>query len=242
MATPKTDQQENSPNLILSMLEYYIFLFIRYPMAAPVIPRQSQSQAHFGSYPLANTVQRRPETPYGERIYATLFHRYLRHFLPHGRPSQTVGAFSPENKESEFFLRAVVAFWLETHARPVSTFKAHQGVVGLLNRNGSTLSQSADLNMSYDLTIGKFEPPPSIAQVCLRRLVTHVVADSIILDGQSSQVWCLSPAMTILQQGFYNYIRSTFRNASIHQQSSVFYTALNAWLIWLEPWNVNHGK
>lgn len=243
VSASKMEQRESTPNLFLSMLEYYMFLFIRYPMAAPVIPRQSQSQAHFGSYRITGTVQRRQETPYGERIYCALFSRYLRHFLPHGKlTSHDVGVFPPEKKESEFFLRVVVAFWLESHGSLLSTAKAAQGIVERFHRNGVSHSPSADMNMSYDLTIGKFDPPPTIAQICLRRLVVHTISDPAITACQNAQSWCLSPAMTVLQQPFYNYIRSTFRHASIHSQGSTFYTALNAWLIWLEPWNVNHGE
>ena len=52
------------------------------------------------------------------------------------------------------------------------------------------------------------------------------------------ETWCLSPSMTIFQQSFYNYVRTTFRHAPIHVTDSPFYTAMNAWLVWIEPWNV----
>lgn len=246
-STSEIDQKETTPNLQLNMLEYYIFLFVRYPSAAPVIPRQPQSQANFGSYQISGRGQRRSqETPYGERVYCTLFSRYLRHFLPQ---TETVthhdGVFPAEMKESELFLRTVIAFWLETSGSVLTTGKATQGIMQRFKKTGISHSHLADLNMSYDLTIGKFDPPPSIAQSCVRRLVVHVISDPAIqvsVMTQGAQCWCLSPAMTILQQPFFNYIRSAFRSTSIHAQGSVFYTALNAWLIWLEPWNVNHGN
>jgi hypothetical protein len=57
-----------------------------------------------------------------------------------------------------------------------------------------------------------------------------------------SQAWCLSPSMSCAQQSFFNYIRITFRHAPVHVANSPFYTALNAWLVWIEPWNVQVRK
>jgi hypothetical protein len=61
-------------------------------------------------------------------------------------------------------------------------------------------------------------------------------------SSTKSQAWCLSPSMSCAQQSFFNYIRITFRHAPVHVANSPFYTALNAWLVWIEPWNVQVRK
>jgi len=53
---------------------------------------------------------------------------------------------------------------------------------------------------------------------------------------------CLTPQMHMVQPSFYNYIRVVFKYAPLHLSDSAFFTALTAWLIWLEPWNVIHRK
>ena len=54
--------------------------------------------------------------------------------------------------------------------------------------------------------------------------------------------WCLSPCMTVLQQDFYKYVVASLRHAPIHVAGSPFYAALDTWLLWLEPWNVETSK
>jgi hypothetical protein len=48
--------------------------------------------------------------------------------------------------------------------------------------------------------------------------------------------------MTMLQLPFYNFLRTTFRYASIHATTSPFHAAIEAWLVWIEPWNVEMRK
>ena len=53
---------------------------------------------------------------------------------------------------------------------------------------------------------------------------------------------CLTPQMSITQTSFYNYIRVALKYAPLHLPNSAFTSALNLWLIWLEPWNVSTRK
>ena len=113
------------------------------------------------------------------------------------------------------------------------------------------MSQNYDLNQSFDLVKGDFNPPPPQVQRCIRRLIVLCVSDGALLEASRdiydgldfpNDAWCLSPTMSILQLPFYNYIRNAFRNGSIHSSQSPFFAAFNAWLIWLEPWNAIHCK
>jgi len=242
MGMAKPTENENVPNLILSMLEYYMFLFIRFPLACTFVPRQVQAPSQMGSF-----THRRQESSYGEQIYIVLFRRYLRYFLPHTNLPTYEANFPPAKNASEFFLRVVIAFWLESHEDISPTAKATQAIRGRFQRTGSLDTPTPDLNMSYDLSFGKYMPPPSLTQKCLRELVIHLMKDPTIkfsvMDRDSgARQWCLSQATTTLQRPFYNYVRSAFRCGSIHAQDSPFYTAMNSWLLWLEPWNVNPGK
>ena len=54
--------------------------------------------------------------------------------------------------------------------------------------------------------------------------------------------WCLTPAMTMVQAPFYNYVRMNLRHAPVHVANSAFFSAMNAWLVWLEPWNCSVRK
>lgn len=54
--------------------------------------------------------------------------------------------------------------------------------------------------------------------------------------------WCLTPAMTMAQTPFYNYVRMNLRHSPVHVSNSAFFSAMNAWLVWLEPWNCSVRK
>jgi hypothetical protein len=236
--------KEDLPNLFLNMLEYYFFLFLRYPLSTPPRQPQTQTTSLVGAYHIPGRY-RSQEIPYGEHIYMVLFNRYMRYFCPHTRVPTYTPEYSPGQARSEFFLRVVIAFWFESHGSILTTSKSIQAILDRRHMTGVQQTQKADLNMSYELTIGKFDPLPTLSQKCLRSLVLHVICDPTIrlsvTDQKPAQHWCLSQAMTTLQEPFYNYIRTTFRFASIHTQGSAFYSALNMWLIWLEPWNASYG-
>lgn len=246
MTSPMLEQKENTTNLIVSMLEFYLFLFIRYPLASPFIPRQSSSQPGVNRYQASRPMSR-GTTPYGETIYCNLFSRYLRHFLPHTAYPTAEAEFPQSKAASEFFLRVVISFWLESRVSIPTTGKAVQSIRERFQRTGIQHAPSVDLKMSYDLAVGTYTPLPSLAIKCLRSLTIHSLLDptiffSVMDQNSGNRHWCLSQAMTALQQPFFNHVRASFRHASIHSQGSAFYSAMNAWLMWLEPWNVNQSK
>lgn len=266
------DPQPESPDILLSMLEYYWFLFLRFPLVAP--ERSSSGSTATSSIPGVN-VHRLQTTSnhnvrvvretFGETLYYHIFRRCMRHFLPHEvEDNQRTMEFyaSDEFRESELFLRLVIAMWLEGQPRLSPTATVLQSMMerrrhrtGLTNTDDTATTLMLDLNSSYDLTqtLGKYEPLPNQVHKCLRTLITHVIVDPALDNGsldnstrssnKNQKTLCLSPCLTILQQPVFNYIRSTFRFAPIHSSSeSSFYGALNIWLIWLEPWNVTQCK
>jgi hypothetical protein len=245
-ATPeKKDEEEHPPNAMLSMLEYFLFLFVRYPLAASV-PKAPPAYA-MSSRSISVPVSRKKDA-YGDSVYYHLFRRYMRHFLPYEREEGRSIAFTESNLESELFLRVIIALWLESQARVTPTSKVTQSIAERKNRAGIMEPPVYDLNVSYDLVQAKYEPPPQQVQRCLRSLVVHLVLDPALSNsiveptlGTSSK-WCLGSSMTAMQQPFYNYFRTTLRHASIHASDSPFFAALNIWLIWLEPWNLTKCK
>lgn len=112
-----------------------------------------------------------------------------------------------------------------------------------------------------------YQSNPALVQLSIRCLVVHLVADpNLYYRTQDNLVYvkstnlneinndpnnmdmdtvinavgecCLTPQMSIVQPSFYNYVRVAFKYAPLHLADSAFFTALEAWLIWLEPWNV----
>ena len=162
-------------------------------------------------------------------MYYLLFRRYLAHFLPHVRFD-----YSVLSRESELFLHAMISIWLESQGRCQTT----QAAVQRLYRGDTT---GLDLSSSYDLVQVKYDPPFMQVQKCLISLVRHLILDPSV-EVRDGPNYVLPQAMALLQQPFYNYLRASFRTASIHVSESPFYSALEAWLAWLEPWNVNTGK
>ena len=238
-STPTNQEKDASPSLILSMLEYYLFLFIRFPLACPTMQRPPQSAMPMNAY----AYRGRSEPPFGHKVYINLFDRYIKHFLPHSNEFET------ELKQlgSEFFLRVIIAFWLEAQGSVPTTSKALRDINERFQRSGSQHAPKVNLNMSHELAFySKYKQPPGMTQQCLRSLVIHLITDPALCrsvrETDSSRKTCLNPGMAALQQPFFNFIRTSLRHASIHSQGSVFYKAMNAWLIWLEPWNVQHGK
>jgi hypothetical protein len=242
--TTPTKEKDSTPNIMVSMLEYYLLVFIRYPLAAaPSQPKQPQSNGPSRGRP----VPIRKTEPYGESVYFHLFQEYVNYYIPVGTPKGVSNGFPSLLRPSELFIRISIELWLEGQNQLAPTDKA---VAAIQERRGATTA--FDLNTSYDLVKAKYDPPPYQIPRCIHKLVARAASDGAILDmvrdvhggfrGANPEVLCLSPAMTILQLPFYNYIRNAFRHASIHAQQSPFYSALNDWLMWLEPWNTEHGK
>jgi hypothetical protein len=242
-ATSKGKENDALPNVMLSMLEYYLFMFIRYPLAAPKPPAKQQSTTNSRGVP----IPQRPSEHYGEAVYYTLFYEYLRQFFVCEKARSHFHGFHFLSRPSELFLRIVIDLWIEGQNQLQSTVEI---LSEQRERGGGNLN--FDLNLSFDLVKGKYNPRPYQVQRCIRRMVTRTVCDGTILeacrdisDGQQTcppDRWCLSPNMTIFQLPFYNYVRTAFRNASIHTSQSAFFAAFDVWLIWLEPWNATHGE
>ena len=266
-----TDQSEVSAKIMLSMLEFYLFTFIRYPLAAPLPSASRQSQAPppnpAMSSPGTNRVinqYRKSTMPYGDQVYLHLFRGYLKHFLPLGAGLGPFLGFSNASRESELFLRIAIEFWFEGQLVIPSTRKAVESLQKRRSRPGSAddATLNVTLALSYDLVDTKYDPLHSQVQRCIRSLVNHVVKNPEIprasqefsevsrsraasggsdASGQSD-FWCLPPSMTILQPSFYNYVRVSLRYASVHVGRASFETAFDSWLVWLEPWNVEMRK
>ena len=66
--------------------------------------------------------------------------------------------------------------------------------------------------------------------------------DGNLAADRSTTGWPLPSPHTIIMPSLYNYIRMTLRHAPIYTSSSRrnFFSTLNLWLTWLEPWNVVH--
>lgn len=225
-----SESDDDTPHVMLSMLEHYLFLFLRYPFAVP-LPKKTTTIAAKTSSNVSRTRE-----AYGESVYNFLFKRYCRHFLPLTENENRCITISPSTRESELFLRSVVAFWLEATYKVVETSKVIDTILERRRRIGQTQAPNFGLELSYDLIDAKYNPPPMLVQKCFRSLISYIILDPS-LRWYVEERRGLTPAMSILQLPFYNMIRTTFRHASVHSPSSPFISALECWLMWIEPWN-----
>ena len=173
------DSNPESPNVLLSMLEYSLFLFIRYPLAAPErsgsgvasTPASSfhgvtvhRIQASTNNNGPSNNIHVVHET-FGESLYYHIFRRCIRHFLPFEAEDnhRSIAIYhNDEFHESELFIRLVIAMWLEGQPSlsPIasilhSIMERCQHRSGITNNDGATPMLLLDLNFSYDLTQSK---------------------------------------------------------------------------------------
>jgi len=106
----------------------------------------------------------------------------------------------------------------------------------------------------------RYISPPSLVQNCIRLLVNHFITDPALacqcvnndicgpstfssIDVYDTTFWPLTPALTILQLPLYNYICLSLRHSPVHNvDSGSFITAINIWLVLVEPWNVAYKK
>ncbi len=130
---------------------------------------------------------------------------------------------------SEFYWRLWIALWLESNfsVQPTS----------------QVAGASFDLNHSYDSTVrlDSNQPFPVLSTTffqCLKKVIVHVLLDPAVSHQCLNSNNVLTPAMTILQVYYYNFVRASFRQASLHRKAdTTFETTLHTWLLWLEPWN-----
>jgi hypothetical protein len=244
-STTPIKEMDSTSKINLSMLEYYLVMFLRYPLAPP--PSQSQpglTKTVRSEVPAPTT--RRTE-PYGDSVYYQLFQEYTNYYVPSNVPQGHATNFSLLQRPAELFVRIIVELWLDS---PNATLWTTEKAVKAFQHRSP--QSPVDLNTSFELVKTSYSPSPFQVTRCLHKLVTRAITDGVILDvardmfaghmGDRPEVSCLSPTMAILQLPIYNHIRSSFRHASIHAIQSPFFAALNDWLVWLEPWNTRHGK
>ena len=231
--------KSQSPKIILSMLEHFFFLYFHFPLAKPK-PSKVPAPQGFVSASLAPYQKQ----PFGDTVYNLLFRRYLRHFLPYEKEGSRHIGLPPDNRESELFLRILIAMWIETQGHVKTTHAVMEAIHDRHRRSGLIDAPSLGLNSAYDLVVARYEPPMAQVQQCLRSTIIHIILDPALnKSAVGENGWFPTKAMDALTQPFFNCIRTTFRHASIHQQdTSPFFWALDAWLVWLEPWNVDKSK
>mmetsp|Transcript_14836 Transcript_14836/g.35938 ORF Transcript_14836/g.35938 Transcript_14836/m.35938 type:complete len:847 (+) Transcript_14836:96-2636(+) len=214
----------------------------------------------------SSSSSRRSEA-YGDSVYYQLFQEYTNYYIPVRPPqghSNTGFVTSMMNRPTELFLRICLALWLEGRNDQLET--RTKSLQYLRERKGILEPEFIfDLNYSYDLIkVKSYSAPPYQVQRCLHKLVARAVSDGALADAvrdtsaglmnmnnmnmmptatsTTTTLVCLGPVLHIMQLPFYNYIRTAFRHASIHARQSPFYTALNDWLMWLEPWNTKYAS
>ena len=243
------DEQLKIPHIMLTMLEVYLVTFVRYALASPK-STSPQPQGMSSNRPVSRSI------PYGEQVYLYLFKCYLLHFLPNFEAHQYFLGYTNLNRNSELFLRIVLELWFCGEMKFTAVVKAAESY---RERRGA--ERSIDLSTYFDLIHFNYNPPLPHVQACVRSLIIHVLKDQhtalSVKDcydeaqratttentaGPTMLPWCVSPSMTVLQQPFFNFIISTFRHAPIHVFASPFFTALDVWLMWLEPWNMELSK
>ncbi|KAG7364648.1 hypothetical protein IV203_037850 [Nitzschia inconspicua] len=242
--SPRKPKDDAQPKALLSMLEYYLLVFVRYPLAAPPprsTPALSASQRP-GSLPITRNL-----TPYGDTVYYELFKDYAEYYVPIRKTRASFDGFPDLERPSELFVRLVAALWLESRNQMYTTAKACAELKG---RRG--VDVSLDLCASFDLVKAQYVQLPSQVCRCLSHLIQRVAMDAKVANlseritrdysGKEDKLLCLSPTMEILHLPLYNRIRNTFRTAPIHgQDKNAFYYVLNDWLMWLEPWNTQYS-
>jgi hypothetical protein len=281
MNTPRTTTTaavaNSEPNIELTMLEYYLLIFLRFPLANQEWEIQLQDHLRRMGYGGSNIA-------YGQRVYSHLMTSYMNYYLPHGvhRPdgsssNYNVGTTSVVecgaslDRTAELFLRLVIELWIEGQVSPPTLTDAIQryrnGRSAFLSTSSSTLSSSFNptlrdsLELTQPLKTSNISPPSQI-QIGVLNLVRHLVSDVTVRtmvknastlcqyrqtqerdggvsgdDDNAKISWCLPPAMSTIQPSIFNYIRLGLACGSIHDRRSIFHRALEAWLVWIEPWN-----
>ncbi|KAL7473019.1 hypothetical protein ACHAXS_013392 [Conticribra weissflogii] len=97
MMTSSSIKNLNDPHFELTMLEYYLLIFVRFPLAHPALFGDTGSSSANSDGRSGNGVVQRGGTslqyssklrtnipPYGYQVYSRLFSSYLSYYLPHG--------------------------------------------------------------------------------------------------------------------------------------------------------------
>ena len=150
-------------NVQLNLLETYIILFIRYPLAAPggnninnaTYPNHQRGTSvvsramAYCQIPISKTM------PYGEVMYQNLFESYLWRYFPYDFQYGASNLFNIRsgngiNRNSELFLRTVIDFWLEGNNVFPTTSNALQQLYNS-SYDGSNQELQPGLDASYDM-------------------------------------------------------------------------------------------
>ncbi len=163
----------NEPNLELTMLEYYLFLFIRFPLSNPTWSTQIQDQQRrYGR----SSINSRTNVLYGQRVYSHLFTNYMNSYLSLGQEynegslkvglncfdgATTVASnFDPSvrdfvhssssvatrNHTSELFIRLIIELWIEG---PNVAPTTHDAVTRYRRVRAGVLSSSSSSPSSF---------------------------------------------------------------------------------------------
>ena len=101
--------------------------------------------------------------------------------------------------------------------------------------------QSKQAQRNTRILIDQIIRDPAIRRSCYRD-TRHASGNGGSSSSPTVTGWPLQNAQTLLQPSFYNYIRTALAYGPVHVKNSSFYSAMDAWLTWLEPWNVQSRK
>jgi hypothetical protein len=246
------EQKKSTTMIYLSAWEKFFFLFLNFPFAKPASTVTTSK----------TTLQQPPQRivePYGDLVYSHLFKLYVNYFFQ--TPSLEDDSYVYKDNfptHSEFFIRIIIDFWISNGIiwTPVASnvtgtvqekrtlSNVYDNIPWMFCEAPSTTSVPQQLNY------------PKIVLKCLQLLVLHLCSDPF-LDPSATLCYdndfankkdnllydVLSPPLVLLQPHIYKFIQTSFRRAQLVSQSksntspSLFYAALDLWLIWLEPWN-----
>ena len=262
MSTPSTPRKEEVIKIQLTMFQYYFLLFLRFPLMESRHPTPTMNgSANYGRSTMS--------TPTRGSLYGHLFHDYLQYYLPVQMDMDHSASSSGSNKElhphSQLFLHFIIQFWLLHNSIPTTSFS-------LRYIRDSSLRDCLEISRlgGGGGPVKQFRTLPSKIQNGIMATVRHLMGDgswrenvknvsgmiqtcqreekagsnrsSTSSPTKESEVWCLSPAMTTLQQSLLNYIRVGLACGSIHNKDSSFHRSLEIWLLWIEPWNFSIRK
>ena len=197
--TTTANNSNTEPNMELTMLEYYLLIFLRFPLANQEWEIQLQDQLRRMRYGGSTTA-------YGQRVYFHLMSSYMKYYLPHGvyRPdgggggvvggsTQRVeggGGGTPLDRTAELFLRLVIEFWVEGQVSPptfsdgIQRYRNGRSAFMSTSLSSTSSSSSSSLNPTLRDSLELTQPlktlyvsPPSQIQIGVLNLVRHLVSD-----------------------------------------------------------------
>mmetsp|Transcript_30955 Transcript_30955/g.65407 ORF Transcript_30955/g.65407 Transcript_30955/m.65407 type:complete len:872 (-) Transcript_30955:742-3357(-) len=187
----------NEPNVELTMMEYYLFLFVRFPLANATWSYQLQEQQRQQRQQRGmNGGNRAVVKPYGQRVYGYLFHNYLNCYLAHGQCDESnlgvgsdcfngAGPTSAFDRTSELFLRLLIEFWMEGPNNNVAVPTTTNAIARYRRVRAGNSATSSNVNPSLRDSLELAQPsnrqsitwPPSQVQIGVLNLVRHFVSD-----------------------------------------------------------------